>query len=481
MRSGLFLAIDFPAGRSGDALESLRHLVIIVPGMGGSVLEDTDGRLVWGHSRGSIPRALLSPGILSQSERPRLRPVGLIDSYTVLPPLVIHGYDRTVSQIRRWFPAARVDVDRSDREPDRSADVVLFPYDFRLGVLDAAERLKAAVDRRLGGLSRTERRRRVIVVAHSLGGLVARYWLGSLGGADDCQALVTLGTPHRGMPKMLDWLINGARAGPVVLQDVTEVLRGWPSLYDLLPRYPAIWDENTACAVYPHRAAELGREFCRSAAASYALHRKIEHDWSALPASRRPDVLALFSRGHATISAARLADGKLKFGKEDPGWLPNIGWQGDGSVPAIAAIPVELDDDRRSWQAVTERHGPMGSTLAVADVLRTYSGASLRPVRGATPNSPWLGTAIDDCIPVGMALRVSARLYGTAPDVGCDLWLAIRPADSADPVTSLRMPRSADGWEATVDGFAPGCYQVTVESADRPEIPPVTELVSVAA
>ena len=43
----------------------------------------------------------------------------------------------------------------------------------------------------------------MIVVAHSMGGLVARYWMGPLGGWRVCRALITLGTPHRGAPKAL--------------------------------------------------------------------------------------------------------------------------------------------------------------------------------------------------------------------------------------------------------------------------------------
>jgi triacylglycerol lipase len=38
----------------------------------------------------------------------------------------------------------------------------------------------------------------IYLVAHSAGGLVARYYVQRLGGFHYCQALVTLGTPHRG-------------------------------------------------------------------------------------------------------------------------------------------------------------------------------------------------------------------------------------------------------------------------------------------
>jgi triacylglycerol esterase/lipase EstA (alpha/beta hydrolase family) len=60
------------------------------------------------------------------------------------------------------------------------------------------------MDSRIGPLADPTRQARVIVVAQSMGGLVA-----GLGGALDRQALITLGTPHRGSPKALDWLSTG--------------------------------------------------------------------------------------------------------------------------------------------------------------------------------------------------------------------------------------------------------------------------------
>lgn len=49
---------------------------------------------------------------------------------------------------------------------------------------------------------------RVDIIAHSLGGLDARYALAKLGLASKVRALVTVGTPHRGTP-LVDLFING--------------------------------------------------------------------------------------------------------------------------------------------------------------------------------------------------------------------------------------------------------------------------------
>src|SRR5262245_41809375 len=44
----------------------------------------------------------------------------------------------------------------------------------------------------------------VHIIAHSMGGLDARYFISKLGGADRVLSLTTVGTPHRGSP-FADW------------------------------------------------------------------------------------------------------------------------------------------------------------------------------------------------------------------------------------------------------------------------------------
>ena len=98
----------------------------------------------------------------------------------------------------------------------------------------------------------------MVVVAHSMGGLVARYWLGPLGGWRHCRGVITLGTPHRGAPKALDTLVNGVRVRGIHLQRVSDVIRSWHSPYQLLPVYRCIWDSTAGQAAYPHEVEGLG-------------------------------------------------------------------------------------------------------------------------------------------------------------------------------------------------------------------------------
>lgn len=75
-----------------------------------------------------------------------------------------------------------------------------------------ARQLKEQILRQLDALG--PRQRRVIIIAHSLGGLDARYMISHLGMAERVESLVTIATPHRGS-SYADWVMQhlGDRLG----------------------------------------------------------------------------------------------------------------------------------------------------------------------------------------------------------------------------------------------------------------------------
>jgi pimeloyl-ACP methyl ester carboxylesterase len=467
-------------------MERLRYLVVILPGIGGSVLEAPDGTVVWGEGKRALARTAIRPERLSLADSPDLRPVTLIPRTCLVGWTVIHGYDALVRKIRNAFSGVRVEVARPGADRSAAADVLLVPYDFRRPARESAERLAAEVSARLEPLTEEESKHRVIVIAHSMGGLVARYWLGSLGGADCCRALITVGTPHRGAPKALDWLVNGMQAGPLTLQHATAVLRDWPSTYDLLPRYQAVLRDAGQPAngsVYPHELGALLQngalplDFAARAAESYKTHLEIEEAWAQLIAEGRgPNVIPLFARGHATPSRAVVMKGRLAVTKKDPEWLPNEDWLGDGTVPAIAALPIELSDNPIGWQAVTERHQPMATCARIVDILRNLNGESLAAVRGAArPDRPWLGLDLDDLIPARQPFPVAAQLLGAEPAVASAVWASVTAADDlAGNPRQYEMEYVGGWWRAEVPALADGMYQVKVEAVGVPGADRVT-------
>lgn len=62
------------------------------------------------------------------------------------------------------------------------------------GIPEAAARLGAEVERVLDATGAD----RVMIVGHSMGGIVARYYIQELGGEDTVDTVITLGSPHEG-------------------------------------------------------------------------------------------------------------------------------------------------------------------------------------------------------------------------------------------------------------------------------------------
>jgi hypothetical protein len=458
----------------------LRHLVVVLPGIGGSELagpeQDAAGPR-YGLSASRLARLVASPQQLDLQIAAELEPVSLVRDLAVLPPLLtLPGYRRIYLHVRNAFPEAVIDTYRPGRV-DPGVDVLLVPYDFRRSVADAAVRVHEAVEEALSHrLPRADRP--VIVVAHSMGGLVARYWIGVLDGWRRCRALMTLGTPVRGAPKALDWLVNGAGVGRLRHRGMTRVIRGWPSMYELLPQYPAVWDTATSTPVeltaLPASLTDADADlagyagtFEKMAADARAVHDRIRRSWAALDAEQRPDVLPFFARGHATSNLATVEGGRLRVSKQDPPWRGNVGWAGDGTVPALCAIPVELGESAGDWRVVTARHGPLGSIADPVTVLSSYAGDPI-PIRGGEwPDRPWLGLDLDDFAAVDEPVPLAATLL-PAPLTAQRARVAVIPVEGGPRrVCELAAdPDHPDGtrWQGSLPPLPPGAYQVTVQA-----------------
>lgn len=449
----------------------LRHLIVVLPGIGGSVLAGPEGLTAWDVTAGDIPRAVIDPGNLAIERE--LVPTGLVESLTVLRRwLVVPGYEGLTHHLRRGFGAGLGVVDYSVGEPvPAGTDVLRVPYDFRRSIVESADHLGRAVTAAVG-----ESGRRVVVVAHSMGGLVARYWVGACGGWRHCRGLVTLGTPHRGAPRALDWLFNGVCLGVLRLRAVTRVLRDWPSMYELLPQYPAVLPEVgepleptglAADLVRPLGSPHAGAVVLRRAAAAARVHADLAAAWEEIPGGRQPGVWPYFGRGHTTLNRAVVRRGRVRVAKADPEWRSNVGWLGDGTVPAISSIPVELSELPEIAQAVADKHGAMGSTAQVMERLVTMQGEDL-PIRvSARPAMPWVGWDADEIVATETEIELGAKLhYGAAgPQNMTGSAATIVVSGAAAPV-SAGMTLQEQGWRVVLPPLRAGTYQLDIEVKD---------------
>ena len=207
-------------------------IIILIPGIGGSRLE-RDGKPIYDLSFGALPRLIWNwvGGDIA------------FDGGSGKPDDGVVATDLFNNQlIPGWFGVDDYDgLIRTLKSvvPDPARQFFKFPYDWRASNRWAAEALDAFArpllhdwQRGPGGADA-----KLWLVCHSMGGLVARYFLEHLGGAEITRRLVTIATPHRGAPKALAALVNGIGLG---LLDFSTVIRSFASTYELLPQAPVV-------------------------------------------------------------------------------------------------------------------------------------------------------------------------------------------------------------------------------------------------
>ena len=125
----------------------------------------------------------------------------------------------------------------------------LIPSDGRGGLKRLASNLRRDIDAEFGP------KEPISIVAFSMGGLVSRYYLQDLGGAERCENLITVSTPHHGTRAAFIYPTQGAndmRPGSPFLQglETTEYRLGkmrvasyrTPMDLVILPPTSSIWD-----------------------------------------------------------------------------------------------------------------------------------------------------------------------------------------------------------------------------------------------
>ncbi|MFN8475278.1 MAG: CHAT domain-containing protein [Anaerolineae bacterium] len=216
------------------------HFLVMIPGIMGSKLRNKKtGEVVW-VDFGAIPKNPLQwngfvDHLLSELEYPNddLEPAGIMDKLIFVPPWAKQEiYSRLVAALQDMGYKA----DPSQyAEPDRT--LYCFDYDWRQDNRKSAAQLAEAIQH----WQSFHPDARPWIIAHSNGGLVARWYVEKLGGKDTVGRLFLLGSPWDGSPKALRMLFDGVvllRQWPGLF-DVAErtrkVVRSWPCAYQLLP------------------------------------------------------------------------------------------------------------------------------------------------------------------------------------------------------------------------------------------------------
>lgn len=358
-------------------------LVVVIPGIGGSELADASGTIVYAANLSPLVGVLRDPSVLDASNE--LRPVGLIGSFSLICRQLITGYDGLLNGISKGLGLSLGRVVTAGEElVDPDATVVAFPYDFRRSVERIANDLDRVVRARAQG-------RRVVLVAHSMGGLVAAWWWAFLSEGIDVDQIITLGTPYRGAAKALDFLVNGMHVGLFALPPAyNETLRTWDSVYDLLPHYQVL--EGNAESKYPHELPPAITKtvdgFSDKARQAYQENRRLHKALVNKVAENGNPFTAYYSQGHATLGHASIdaQTNRLTVAKGNPRAIPQSWEGGDGTVPAFSTIPDALENEASCRRRLRGKHQDLVEEKSVFEHVSEYARDRLpAAARGGSP------------------------------------------------------------------------------------------------
>ena len=218
-------------------------VIVLLPGISGSALAK-DGREIWGTSSSALLSAVTSGGdtireLALGDDDPEtddlhdgISATRLIPDLHMIPGLwKIDGYSATAASLTQRFNL---------RPGENYFD---FPYDWRRDNRVSARRLARATQRWLQAWrsSSGKDNAKLVLIDHSMGGIVARYFLEVLGGWRDTRTLITFGTPYKGSLNAVGYLANGYAKGIGPLKvDFSETIRTFTALYQLLPTYACL-------------------------------------------------------------------------------------------------------------------------------------------------------------------------------------------------------------------------------------------------
>jgi pimeloyl-ACP methyl ester carboxylesterase len=210
--------------------------VVIVPGILGSKLcERASGKMIWGDHWSLANFAQLALPVRYDAATLSHRSCGLIDAVNMLGPWQVHQYDDLINTL----------VSVGYR---KEVDLFVFDYDWRLSNRESARKLNSFIAQKIPS-------GRLDLVAHSMGGIIAKLWMAEQGGANRVVTLVTLGTPHLGSASTFKILDEGwgfwANLAAHGLGNVRETVLTFPSFYELLPVYPRCCGFRSAASQQP--------------------------------------------------------------------------------------------------------------------------------------------------------------------------------------------------------------------------------------
>lgn len=458
----------------------LRDIVVILPGITGSVLQKDDkdlwavsGQALWGalQSLGGSFHQLKLDEDDSEAEYldDGVKATRLVEDAHIVPGFVkIDGYTQTKRIITDNF-----DVIPGNIREDKPANFFEFPYDWRRDNRVNAKILKRHLDQRLQQWREFSGAQdaKVIFLAHSMGGLISRYYLEVLEGWRDTKALFTFGTPYRGSPMALNFLANGYKNQ---FLDLTEVLRSLPSAYQLLPIYKML---NVDGADYRIAEAPVELPNVKKAWAEDALkfHREIEdavdnHLNEVEYLRNGYKIIPFVGTQQPTLQSIQFVNGQVTASRDLPSQVDPLLVNGDGTVPYLSAVPIELSNDFRETY-LPEQHGSLQNHPKVLTELRDRITAAQAKDKGAirgpeifsdTSKLSAMSLMLEDLYLADETTVIQVQLLNFNRDPG-GLKAKITSV-SGETSLDRDFQEQGDNWKLELGDLATGLYRVSVRT-----------------
>jgi pSer/pThr/pTyr-binding forkhead associated (FHA) protein len=127
---------------------------------------------------------------------------------------------------------------------ERGKDLLEFPWDWRIDLRVSAQRLSERITEWRARVK--EAREPITLISHSMGCLIARYFVEKLNGRSVVSRMIMLGGTHNGMPKALQpFFAFGKQPFYLGIAEPFErAIASLPSIYTMLPTYPAVFDSQ---------------------------------------------------------------------------------------------------------------------------------------------------------------------------------------------------------------------------------------------
>jgi hypothetical protein len=443
-----------------------KDAVVVVPGIMGSELVDSDGRVRWGLEPTVLARAWVTRqlDVLHVTEddvagKARLRPTRLLRLPGYIP--LLGGLEPYTALLQR--------VSQTVVDPRAVAE---FAYDWRLSIEYNAAQLVKRCEEHLEQWRTVvaadhhgdPQDVRLIIVAHSMGGLVARVASTASGMVDALRTIITLGTPYFGAVKAVRMLQTGEGA-PVPKRAARQLAITCPGLYDLLPRYQCVEDRQAPNGLRPLSTADVvavgaSDELAEAAAARWArLGLTGDQSGEMRPTPMTP--LAVVGAEQPTLQSLSIVDGTCQFMES----LAGENYRGDSTVYRASAAPLDV-----VAFPLPQKHGALAkSSEALTFVVDKLTGADTGPPLGTRP----LGADIPDVVEAGEPATV--RVTGAEGDpkgVGVAS-IDLTTGASATWTVTRRDEDSGDLYYAR-NGLRPGLHRVEVRGGGFSAVSDIT-------